>query len=129
MKTSMFCLAAIAFTAASIAGSSAGDRSGAPEGYQRTGETTSCLRFRSIRSIKALDENHLLVQVSGREYYINHTSGRCNSAMRPTNRLEIQSPESQLCRAETVSVVDKVVGHVLSTCILGDFERLEKKTS
>lgn len=129
MKASVMALAAIGFTVASIAGSSAGESSGAPKGYKPTGESKSCLRFRSIRSIKAIDETHLLVRVGHNEYYMNHTSGRCANATRSSFRLEVRTPESQLCRAETVDVVDNATGISFGSCVLGKFERLERASS
>jgi len=94
--------------------------------FDATGETTSCLNLRRIRSITPLDDKTFLVRV-GNEYYVNRVSGRCAGADSSFNRLQYTTSQSNLCRNQIVSVVDNSQGFTVGSCGLGDFERLEKK--
>jgi len=94
--------------------------------YDATGETTSCIGLRNIRSMSALDDRHFLVKVNGGKVYLNKTRGRCSGAHRNFNRLQYKTSQNRLCRNEIIRVVDNTQGFTVGSCGLGDFERLEK---
>lgn len=131
MKLSGVSLAVIAVAMTSIASSMADDGKASYEldQYERTGEMRSCLNLRSIRSIKAIDDNHLLVRVGHNQYYLNHVNSTCHGASRRLNRLEYRTPQNQLCRNEIIRVVNNLTGHSSGGCGLGNFERLEKPST
>ncbi len=133
MKHGLLPVATIALGAAAFSSANAGEAgmsAAAAErlaNYTQTGETTTCLSLRSIRSIKALDEKHFLVTTRNKEAYLNVVSAKCNNAHRANFRIEYTTSQSQLCRHEIIRVVDNSSGIASGSCSLGDFERLEKK--
>lgn len=94
--------------------------------FEATGETETCLRTTRIQSITALDEKHLLVRVSGNNYYLNKVSGKCNGAQWAGNRLQYTITTGQLCRNEIITVVDNTTGITAGSCGLNSFEKLER---
>ena len=94
--------------------------------FEQTGEMKTCLNVRSINSMTALDDNHILVRTGVNDYYLNRASG-CGGAARSGNRLQYTISGGNLCRNQIVKVVDNSSGFTVGSCGLGSFERLEKK--
>jgi hypothetical protein len=97
------------------------------DGFERTGQTRSCLKISSISQITPLSESLFLVRVGSGEYYLNETSGRCSDADSAFTRLEYRIAGSQLCRGDIIHIVDNGSNIPAGACGLGEFERLEKK--
>ena len=98
-------------------------------GFEKTGETESCLSLRRIDQIKPLDDRNFLIRVGRKDYYLNEVSGRCSNADGINTRLQYKTALSQLCRNELISVVDNSTGMNIGSCGLGNFQKLEKKSS
>lgn len=94
-------------------------------GYERTGETRTCIGLTRLRSIRPLDDRHFLVEMRNGDMYLNVVNGRCTSAASSHTYLQYSVPGSQLCRNEIVTVMDSGgAGHMAGTCGLGSFESL-----
>jgi hypothetical protein len=104
------------------AGSSALDE--ALAGFERSGETRSCLSVRLIDEIKPVDDTHWLVTTRGRETYLNTVSRGCRNADSSFTYLQYSTPTSSLCRGEIVRVVDSSSRFTQGSCSIGDFEIL-----
>ncbi|MCI5044263.1 MAG: DUF6491 family protein [Aquisalinus sp.] len=98
-------------------------------GFEKTGETESCISLRRIDQIKPLDDRNFLVRVGRNDFYLNEVSGRCSNADGINTRLQYRTTLSQLCRNELISVVDNSTGMNIGSCGLGSFQKLEKKAS
>lgn len=94
--------------------------------FEATGETESCLSLTRIQSITALDDRHLLVRSTGKYYYLNKVSGRCNGASRPGNRIQYTVSANQLCRNQIITIVENTNGFTTGSCGLNSFEKLAK---
>lgn len=97
-------------------------------GFERTGETETCLNVTRINSIDAVDESTLLVRVGASEYYVSDLSGRCSGATNSFNRIQYTTSISQLCRNEILQIVDNSQGFTVGSCGMGSFEKLRKKS-
>ncbi len=95
--------------------------------FERTGQTVNCLPVRNISQITPLDDRHFLVRQGVSQYYLNIVNGRCRNADRPSNRIQYTTTIATLCQNEIISVVDNIQGFFVSSCSLGEFERLERK--
>ncbi len=111
----------VVMASAAMAGRSDG---AALDGFERTGETVSCVALRSS-DITALDESTFLVRVGG-NYYVNEARGACHDADSNFTRIEITMFGSQLCSGEILKIVDQSTGMFRSSCSLGAFEKLTK---
>ncbi|MEL7488574.1 MAG: hypothetical protein AAGJ87_15320 [Pseudomonadota bacterium] len=122
--------AGLASAAALVAGAgpanAADDLDSLFEEYELTGETTSCLGIRRIRSIDAIDEENFLVRVGLNDFYLNRVSGRCNGADRNSTFLSYKTTQSVLCNNEIIFVVENINRFNLGSCALGKFEELKK---
>lgn len=95
------------------------------DGFDRTGERVSCVSARSA-DITPIDETTVLVR-SGGDYYVNALQGKCSRIADNFTRVEMRLFSNQLCSGEIVKVVHQANGTFLSSCSLGDFEKLTKK--
>ncbi|MGP1275141.1 MAG: DUF6491 family protein [Caulobacterales bacterium] len=94
-------------------------------GYERTGETRTCIGLTRVRSIQPLDDRHFLVEMRNGDMFLNVVNGRCTSAASSHTYLQYSVPGSQLCRNEIVNVIDSGgSGHLAGSCGLGSFESL-----
>ena len=89
--------------------------------YEKTGETVTCVNLRAARDISVVDDYSLLVRANG-EYYLNEFSGRCSGLARE-RRYVHESTQNQMCRGDTIRVVDSI-GLPAAACSLGEFETL-----
>jgi len=97
--------------------------------FTRTGETLDCLNTRQIRSMKALDERHFLIEASGGKYYLNVAQNRCSGADGRFNYLKYEVSGSSLCRLDRIEVVARGSDMPVGFCTLGDYELLTKATA
>lgn len=100
--------------------------SAALDNFDRTGETVSCISARST-DITPVDESTLLVR-SGGAYYANVLQGKCSRIDDNFTRIELKLFSNQLCSGEIIKVVHQSNGTFLSSCSLGEFEKLRKKS-
>jgi hypothetical protein len=99
--------------------------SAALDGFERTGETVSCVSLRSV-DITPVDESTFLFSVGG-IYYVNETDGACHDADSNFTRIDISMFGSQLCTGEILKIVNQSSGMFKGSCSLGAFEKLVKK--
>jgi hypothetical protein len=101
--------------------------------FEATGETSSCVPTRRIRSIKALSETLLLVRVGANDYYLNRPTSKCEQATKDSSALRYQiDGVPNLCTGETVNVVSNrsgASGLVIGSCALGTFEELRERVA
>lgn len=95
--------------------------------YELTGEMVDCINIPEIQSITAVSETAFLFKTGVHEYYLNEVSGRCARATRMNTRIEYTAPNTRLCRAQTIKIVDNGAGVFLGSCSLGEFEKLKEK--
>lgn len=93
-------------------------------GFERTGETRSCLSLSRISRIEPIDDNHFLVEMRNREVWLNTVRGRCVGASSQFNRLQYRMSGNQLCSGQIIEVVDNGTGMYSGGCGLGQFEQL-----
>lgn len=93
-------------------------------GFERTGETSTCLNTRRIDTIEPLDDRHWLVEMLNGETYLNVVGRGCFGAASSFTYLAYETPTGQLCRGEIVRVVDNGAAGSRGSCGLGDYERL-----
>jgi hypothetical protein len=117
--------AAILLAGSALAGDPAAEEADALDGFVETGETVNCVSMRST-TIDPIDEKRLLFKV-GTRYYVNETSGSCERASSPFNRLELRLFGPRACRGEILRVIDNSSGLFEGACSLGDFRALKKK--
>ncbi len=98
-------------------------------GFERTGETKSCVGVRSLKRIKALDDHHFLVEVSGNRYFLNVVGKGCGGASRSSTSIQYTTPSGRLCRNEIITVVHNLSGFSTGSCGMGEFIELRKKSS
>jgi len=117
--------AALLAAGSAFASEPAVDEADALDGFTPIGHSVNCVSMRST-SIDAIDDNRLLFKVGGR-YYLNETSGSCERAASPFNRIEVRLFGNRACRGEILRVVDNQSGLFEGACSLGDFQELKKK--
>lgn len=94
--------------------------------FNYVGESTSCVRSHSIRSVDILDDWTLLIEMAGKDYYVNHLPRRCPGLDLEERFSYTLRGLSQLCNTDVITVLytDLQPG---ASCGLGKFEKLEKK--
>ncbi|TGY88571.1 hypothetical protein E5163_12225 [Marinicauda algicola] len=95
-----------------------------PEGYQRTGETESCLNTTRIDEIDAVTDRIWIVETVTGERYVNVVSPGCNQADSAFTYLFYDIPTTQLCRGEIIRVMQQTTDIPTGSCALGAYERL-----
>lgn len=93
-------------------------------GYERTGETFSCLSTQQIDDIDPIDDEHWLITTRGGDTYLNTVSGGCFNADSAFTYLTYNTTTSRLCRGELVRVIDSTSRMVQGSCALGAYEEL-----
>ncbi len=97
----------------------------AMEKYERTGEMKTCINPRRIRSMKFVDEKHIIFKVSGKTSYLNELPRRCHN-MDFYESISYQVRGSTICSKEIFHVLDRtpIPGPF---CSFGKFEKIVKK--
>ena len=96
--------------------------------FDKSGTAEACLPLISIDKIKALDEYTFLVRTKSNQFYLNEVSGRCSKADRSGYALTYETSGSQLCNNQIIRVLDTTSRNAFSSCSLGKFQPLEKKS-
>lgn len=102
----------------------AGDMPKGLGGYELEGSTMSCVSTRSIKRTTALDDRHILFEMSGKKKYLNRLRGRC-ARLGFEDSFAYKTVGSRLCSGEIITVLHD--GDPGGSCSLGVFERIEKK--
>jgi len=94
-------------------------------GFERSGETVSCLSTTRIDDIDPIDETHWLVTLRSGDTYLNTVSRGCSRAGSSFTYLQYRTTGSRLCRGEIVRVIDDSSSGISSgSCSLGVYEEL-----
>ncbi len=93
-------------------------------GFERTGETRSCLSTYSIDEIDPIDDSHWMVTTRGRGTFLTEVSRGCRNADNGFTYLQYQVTGGRLCRGDIVRVMSQSGGFVEGSCSLGDYEEL-----
>jgi len=94
------------------------------EGYTRTGEMTNCIQPNRIKNTRVLDDQHILFDMVGSQYYINELPNKCNS-LGVYKAFSYQLRGSSLCSMDSIKVYTNSPA-AGSTCGLGEFEEVTK---
>jgi len=94
------------------------------EGYTRTGELTNCIQPNRIHDTRVLDDQHILFDMVGSQYYINELPNKCNS-LGVYKAFSYQVRGSSLCSMDSIKVFTNSPA-AGSTCGLGKFEEVTK---
>ncbi len=95
------------------------------ERYTFTGETTRCVNVRRLGNSDAIDDETLFFKGLGKTAYVNRLLNKC-PRLASEDRFAYDTPSSQLCRGELITVMDNF-GQAWGSCAIGDFEILKKK--
>jgi hypothetical protein len=93
-------------------------------GYERTGETVSCLSTRQIDDIDPIDDEHWLITTRSGETYLNTVSRGCFNADSAFTYLAYSTTGNRLCRGELVEVLNSSSRMTQGSCALGAYEEL-----
>lgn len=117
---------AVAFVGVAILSSSAMAEDSAKilAGYEKTGESLSCLNLRQVRDTDPLDDYGIIFEVAGKKTYLNELNSRCARLGRE-KRFSYKTSINRICRGEIITVFDSF-GNVAGSCSLGDFQELSK---
>ncbi|MDA0339867.1 MAG: hypothetical protein O2910_08565 [Proteobacteria bacterium] len=119
MRTSFFAL--IAFMGATLVFATAEARRHITylEKFDLTGEMVDCIMPRRIKESIILDNSTVIFRLSGNKYYLNRLTQRCGG-LRMQNGFTFNTHGApELCKFDTITGTHP--------CLLGAFERIEKK--
>jgi len=93
--------------------------------FERTGEMEKCVTHSRIRHTRVVDDNHIIFELSGGNYYLNTLPRKCHS-LGFHQGIKYTVRGSTVCYREMFSVLDgsSVMGPM---CNFGQFEKLEKQ--
>lgn len=94
------------------------------QGYERTGETRTCLSTARIDHIDPITERLWLVETVGGEIYLNQVSPGCHEADSDLTYLFYETGTGRLCENQIVRVFGQAADIQRGACGLGEFERL-----
>jgi hypothetical protein len=95
-----------------------------PEGY---GALERCIAVRSIRDSEVLDDQHVVFQVSGKNYYLVQFKHTCHRLRRGSS-IAYEPRGSQLCRLDTVHAIDDLrYGGTGPPCSIPGFYEVTKE--
>lgn len=86
-------------------------------------EAVRCLAPQAYRSVRVLDDEHVLFEGPGDRAWLNRLRNRC-VGLRPHATLRFRMRDSRLCELDTFEAVDTMlrgVDRVSATCSLGSF--------
>lgn len=94
--------------------------------YNYTGEAKLCLRSQRIKYVDILDDWTLLIEMAGKDYYVNHLTHRCPGLKLEDRFSYTLRGLTQLCNTDVITVLhtDFIKG---ASCGLGKFEKLQEK--
>lgn len=91
--------------------------------YIQTDTFENCIRNRSIKSTKVLDDSNIIFEMRNKKVYLNTLSHRCHS-LGFTRQFAYWPRGNRLCGYDFISVFDSIGSR--GRCGLGKFELLEK---
>lgn len=94
--------------------------------FDYTAQTRLCLSTHMIRGIDVLDDWTLLVEMPGKNYYVNHLVRRCPGLGVEERFSYTLRGLNQLCNTDIITVLHADLGPGAS-CGLSKFEELKKK--
>ncbi len=92
-------------------------------GFERSGETRTCLPINRIEQITPVDDNNWLITTRSRDTYLNTVSRGCRNADSSFTYLQYRST-GQLCRGDIVQVMGSATRLPEGSCSIGVHERL-----
>lgn len=94
--------------------------------YERTGEMKRCISQSQIRSTRAVDDKHIIIEMVGKTSYLSTLERSCHS-LKFHNAIAYRVHGASLCKNDRFRVLDgsRVAG---PTCGFGEFEKLTRKT-
>lgn len=92
-------------------------------GFERSGESRSCLSSYQIDDINPVDDFHWLVTTRRRDTYLTQVSRGCRNADSSFTYLQYRG-RGQLCRGDIVEVRDSGTQMQQGACSLGSYELL-----
>lgn len=94
--------------------------------YVETGETRSCLRLRSFRQTRVIDDRTIFFDAFGPYGYLNTLNTSCpNLAFEERFAYNVTGGNS-VCQGEIITVLDSF-GRQWGSCALGPFLQLKKR--
>lgn len=128
MRTLLFVLLALAVSHAAAQD----DEDQADERLQSADffETENCIRTRSIRRTKVIDDSTIAFYMRNRDLvYINSLPNRCPQ-LASNDRFSYESRGGRLCRSDRITVLLQFAGRLESgfSCRLGDFQRSDRES-
>jgi len=94
--------------------------------FDYTGQIKLCLRTHMIRDVDVLDDWTLLIEMTGKKYYVNHLTHRCPGLGFEERFSYTLRGLSQLCSTDIITVLHTDLRPGAS-CGLSEFEELKKK--
>lgn len=113
----------LALSATSLVAQDDADGQGArTEALDLDTEAESCIRTRSIRRTRVIDDSTIAFYMRNREVYLNLLPSRCPQLAR-NDRFAYESRGGRLCSIDTITVLIQFAGRLESgfTCRLGEF--------
>lgn len=92
--------------------------------FEPTGEVRNCISLARIDQSDVIDDQTILFEMKGRDYYVNRLPYRCPQ-LGFEERYTYATSLTQLCNTDIITVLT-TVGRGAS-CGLGKFEQLKKK--
>ncbi|WP_425228425.1 hypothetical protein [Sphingomonas sp.] len=83
------------------------------------GRPQTCIQQTELRNSRGFGE-HIVYESGRNERLVNRTSGGCEQ-YGEWAYLVTQSPQSQLCRGDIATVVDRTTQQPIGSCVFGDF--------
>jgi len=94
-------------------------------GFTATGQTRKCVPSYDIDETRVLDESRILFRVHVDEYYVNRLTRPCPGLSIERKFKYTLRGANKLCNGDAITVLDDA--GTGAGCILGPFEKLDKK--
>jgi hypothetical protein len=94
-------------------------------GFDPTGQLRKCVQSYDINETRVLDESSILFRVHVDEYYVNRLTRPCPGLSVERRFKYTLRGGSELCSGDGITVLDS--SGTGAGCILGQFEKLDKK--
>ena len=94
--------------------------------YSQTGEFKKCVNYNLIKDTTVIDDTHIIFEMKHRKYFLNTLSSECRS-LAYNNNFAIAPFGNRVCGNEMINVVTSLSGGIGQSCLLGEFEVLEKR--
>ena len=89
-------------------------------------EEKVCINSRQVNSFDALDDEHVLVEESVKDYYLLTMDHRC-PGLRHANGIAFKDTTSRICSDGFGDIVFRDMGRMLTRCRIGPIERVADK--